>query len=125
MIRPSTTWYGLARSSAAVLERPRLALGAVAHEVAAGAGLAGDAGPLPTGREPAAAPSAQPGDGDHLDGGSGSEPLGRLDAQAAGFGGEVRVERGDRRVRQQERGHWHSSVGRSAMPLAPKYISSR
>ena len=45
----------------AVLERARLALGAVAHDVPAGPGLRRDAGPLPTGREPAAAAAAQPG----------------------------------------------------------------
>ena len=44
-----------------VLERAGLALGAVAHEVAAGTGLAGDAGPLAPGREPAAASASQPG----------------------------------------------------------------
>ena len=44
-----------------VLERARLALGAVAHDVAAGPGLGRDAGPLAAGREAAAPAAAQAG----------------------------------------------------------------
>ena len=75
-----------------VLEGPRLALGAVADEVAAARVLGGDAGPLGAGGEASATATSQTRGADQVDGRLTADPLGGLDAPAAGLGGEVVVE---------------------------------
>ena len=83
--RPSMTWYGLARHQRAVLERARLALGAVGHDVAiTDLGSAGaDRRPLAAGREPGAAPAPQAGPIEHVEDAVGPERIELLEALPA------------------------------------------
>ena len=123
MITPFDDLVRVGAQQRPVLERARLALGAVAHDVAAGPGLVGDAGPLPPGREAAAAPASQPGGSDRLDRGLGAHPLCGRDAHTPDVGGEVLVERRDGRPGQQEGGHACSSVARSPRTLPTRTCS--
>jgi len=84
-----------------ILERGRLALGAVGHDVAPALAAVAHGAPLPPDREAGPAPAPEAGRRDLGDGAVGAQGDGGPEAVAAA-GGEIRVDVGDGRVGQQE-----------------------
>ena len=112
--RDRDAFHDLVRVAAhdgAVLERSRLTLGCVAHDVARPARGLGDRAPLPPGRETRAAATAQAGAVELVEHRARSQLDGTRDARpAAAF--EVAVHRRDRLFGQEVRGR-HASPSRA------------